>query len=168
MSKSWLHSVTNGPSVETLTHLLTAASSLRSHGLTSIEAQGKNICTWSVTICFVYGATKWVLPKMPQIFGQNRKLSQEVELLKRGPHSWRCFQVSQMEQTLEAKSCQGTQIWEVSPKSIKLNWSHLWLKTAHRFLRQSPGHRCCHLWRCHEAEPGVVQQSESTGFFWVF
>lgn len=177
MSKSWLHSVTNGPSVETLTHLLTAASSLRSHGLTSIEAQGKNICTWSVTICFVYGATKWVLPKMPQIFGQNRKLSQEVELLKRGPHSWRCFQVSQMEQTLEAKSCQGTQIWEVSPAlehrlcgivSVKLNWSHLWLKTAHRFLRQSPGHRCCHLWRCHEAEPGVVQQSESTGFFWVF
>ena len=87
---------------------------------------------------------------------------------KKGPHSWRRFQVSQMEQTLEAKSCQGTQIWEVSPKSIKLNWSHLWLKTAHRFLRQSPGHRCCHLWRCHEAEPGVVQQSESTGFFWVF
>ena len=61
VSKSWLHSGTNGPSVETLTHLLTAASSLRSHGLTSIEAQGKNICTWSVTICFVYGATKWVL-----------------------------------------------------------------------------------------------------------
>lgn len=83
VSASWLHSVTNGPSVETLTHLLTAASSLRSHGLTSIEAQGKNICTWSVTICCVYGATKWVLPKMPQIFGQNRKLSQEAERLKR-------------------------------------------------------------------------------------
>lgn len=53
VSESWLHSGTNGPSVETLTHLLTAASSLRSHGLTSIEAQGKNICTWSVPICFV-------------------------------------------------------------------------------------------------------------------
>ena len=65
-----------------------------------------------MAMCFAYGATKWVEKNDSTDLWTKRKLSQEGELLRKGPHCWRCdFQVSQMEQTLEAKSCQGTRIW---------------------------------------------------------